>query len=434
MRMKVMKEDAGPCRKNLLVSVPAEEVSPEYAMVVEGFAKASRIAGFRPGKAPTAVVERHYERAIVQETKERLVPRLYRAALKQEAINAVAIVGVGDVVLNKDTGLSFKMIVDVPPEFKLPKYHKISVKGESAGITDEQADQAFERFLQAYSRYEDVAARPVRETDLVQVDYRGECGGQPVAALAPDAAGLGEGADFWIMVGGQELVPGLSKGLLGAAVGERRAVPVAFPADFGVPALAGRDAVYTVQVKGIRERVPPALDAEFLKRFEADSEAALRAKIRTRLAAEAELAARNRMKGQIVRFLIEETKLDIPQSVVEEETGLTIRGMVQRIAAEGGTREQIIEKRDAIYNTALASAQERVKMAYILSRIADEEKLAVEDGEVDARIQRMAADFGMPPEKMRAELEKRNGIEGLRSEIRAEKTLDFLLEHARIKS
>jgi len=112
---------------------------------------------------------------------------------------------------------------------------------------------------------------------------------------------------------------------------------------------------------------------------------------------------------------------------------MAIRNMVRRIAMDGGTRDQIREMRESIVNTATRSALERVKISYILSRIAGEEKIEVSDAEAEGRIEGMAREYQMPPEKMRAELEKRNAVESLKSDLRAEKTLDLLLGAAKLK-
>jgi trigger factor len=432
--MKVTVENKGPCRRVLHVAVPGEAVRPEYEAVVGSFIKASRLDGFRPGRAPARVIERAYGKAIVQETKERLVRRLYREALREQGILPVAIVGVGDVLLDPATGLSFDLTIDVPPDFTLPRYRNIPLTAPSAEVTDAQAADVFERLLKAHSRYVEVPPRPAQAGDLVCIDYRGECDGQPLAALAADAAPLGEGKDFMVLVAEPEFLPGLARALAGMQVGETRRLTVVFPADYQVPAVAGRTVEYAIAVKGIRERVAPVLDAEFLKRFAVDSETALKQKLRAQLEAEAQRVRQERLKGQIARFLLTETRFEVPQSVVEEETGLAIQGMVRRIALEGGTREQILEQREAIYDTAAQSSVERVKLAYVLTRIAEEEQIGVADEEVEERIRLMAQELRMPPERLRAEIEKRNGIEKLRSDIRADKTLDRLLENAVVKT
>jgi len=430
--MNVTLEDGGPCRKVLHISAPAESVRPEYQKVVAEIGTVAKVDGFRVGKAPLAFVERRYAKTIAEETRERLVPRLYREALKQENLTPVSIVSVGEVKLGREQGISFRVVVDIPPEFSLPRYQKIPLQANPAEVSDQAVDEAYGRILDRFARFEETAAHPVREGDLALIDYRGECDGKPVSDLGADAAAVGEGKDFWVMAGLPEFLPGFAKGLIGAAAGETRTLPVAFPADFRVPSLAGKSASYAVQVKAIREKVRPPADPEFLKRFDVESEDALRAKVRRQLAEAAERSEKERQKSDIIKYLLDNTQFDLPQTVVDEETDLAIRGMVRRIVMDGGTREQVREMRESIVNAATRSAAERVKVSYILSRIASEEKIDVADGEADRRIDAMAKEYGMPPEKMRAELEKRNGMESLKSDIRAEKTLDVLLGSAKV--
>ena len=429
--MKVRIEDGGPCRKLMHVDVPPQDVAPEYGNVLKEYAKFGRVAGFRPGKAPAPVVERHYAKAIMEETRDRLVPRFYREALKENRVDAVAIVDVQDVKLDKAKGLTFRVTVDVAPEFKLPKYKKFAVKENPVEVADKDVDAAFGRLLDGYARFEDVSNRAVGDGDLVQIDYKGRCDGKTVTEMTPDNAGLGEGADFWTLCGDREFLPGLNKGLIGAAINDRREIKVVFPADYHVKAVAGREAAYEVLIKAIRQKILPEINAEFLKPFEVDSREALRERIRKDMIEHAEKAEKDRRKDEIATFLLKETEFDVPTSIVEQETNLAVRSMVQRIARQGATREQIVERRDDIVNAASKTSKERVKLSYILNRIAAEEKVEVSDGEVESRVESLAKYYEMPKDKFKAELDKRNGVEGLRSDIRSEKTMDFLLEQVK---
>lgn len=430
--MKVTIEDAGPCRKILHVQAPADEVASGYAEVVEAYTETARVPGFRPGKAPRQVVERRFAGHIKEDARDRLVPRMYRKALEQEDIHPVAIVGV-DVVFDKREGLGFDVTVDVAPEFKLPKYRKIVVRQQPVEVGDQRVAGAFEAFLKQFSRYEEVADRSARDGDLLRIDFTARSGETALKELAPREAGLAEGQDFMVMLEEPDFVPGLSKGLIGCARGESRDVTVEFPDDYRVAELAGREAVYTVTVKDIRERVRPEMTEEFLKPFGVDSEAALRGKIRERLVDEETHREQERQREQIARFLLEKTKLDLPRSIVEEETKLTIQGIVQDITRRGATREQIARQQESIVSTATETSTERVKLSYILSRIADAEGIEAAPSEVDARIASMAATTRMTADALRAEMEKRNHLEGLASEIRAGKAMAFLLEHAKLK-
>ena len=431
--MNVRVENAGPCRKVMYVQVPGEALASDYDEILTAVTKVARVKGFRAGKAPAAVVERNFKKHIDEEAKDRLVPRSYRAALEQEKIHPVAVVSVGDVSFEKAAGLTFDVTLDVAPEFKLPRYKRISLKRQAVEIADKDVDDAIQRVREQASRFEDVEGRAVAEGDLAQVDYRGESDGEPVASFAPDSSGIGEGEDFWVMVGEPEFLPGFNTGLIGAMPGESRSVTVQFPADYNVDAVAGKSADYTVEVKKIRERVPAAIDEAFLKQFEVEDENALRRKIREQLQETGENTEKARLKEEIVQFLLAKTKLDLPQSVVQQETQLTVRNMLQRLSMQGATREQIEAQRDDIMNSASETSTDRVRISYILSRIGDAEDVNVEDNELEEHIASLAVRYRMTAEKMRGELEKNDRIESLRSDVRAEKTLDLLLEKAKIK-
>lgn len=431
--MKVKLEDVGACRKVMHVEVPNDMVASEYDSIVNAYAKAARIPGFRPGKAPTNVVENRYAKRITEEAKDRLVPRFCREALSQEGIVPLAIVDVRDVVLEREAGLMFKVTIDIAPKFKLPKYMKIVLKENKVEIEDKDVEDAIGRLVESFARFEDVTGRSVRQGDLVKIDYSGVCENRPVDDFASDCRGLGNGKDFWVLVGEPDFLPNFSAGLAGAAIDENREINVHFPDGYHVPAVAGKDAVYTVLVKGIREKILPEIDGEFLKKLDVESKQALHEKVCKELVEAAQKKEEDRLKNEIARFLLEKTEFDLPQSLVEQETGVMVRNIVQRIAMQGATKEQIKERRDEILNAATQSSTERVKLTYILNRIAEEEKIEVQDSEVDSRIESMAKRYGTSSERFRAELEKTGGVEKLKRDIGAEKTLSFLLTHAKIK-
>ncbi|MFC1462682.1 trigger factor [Verrucomicrobiota bacterium] len=426
-------QDAGPCRKVLLVDAPAEAVAEVYEKVVEAYAKAAKIPGFRKGKAPSNVVEKRYRDGIIEDAKERLVPLLYHEALEKEGIKPVAVVDVKDVKLAREDGMSFQVTFDVAPEFKVPKYKRIVLKREKVEVDDKEADDAFTRLVDNFATFGAVEGEPAAEGDLVKIDYKGVSEGRSVGEFASDCAGLGEGKDFLAMVGEPEFLPGVAAHLKGMSPGDEKEIEVNFPGDFRVPAVAGKSAVYTVKVNEVRRKALPEIDDEFLKRFEVKSEEELRAKIRSDMGEAAEDREKDRLKGEISSFLLGKVNFDLPESIVEHEKNMAVRSIVSRSAMGGASREQIEAQKDDIVDAATRSSTERVKLSYILGRIADAEDIQVEDSEVDNRIEALAPRYQTTPERLRSELKERDGLEGLRSDVRAEKTLGFLLDNAKIK-
>lgn len=430
--MKITVEQAGPCRRLLKIEVPSETVAAEYRGVVAEFSKHARIPGFRPGKAPVDIVEKRYAKEALEETRERLVPRAYREALAAEKLKPVSVVDVSDIHIERQLPLSFRVTVDVEPEFVLPDYKGIPVASRKVEVGAADVDKTIDGLRERAAQLQIVTGRPARKGDVVEVDYSGLCDGRPIAEIAKDQAGLSEGKDFWVLLmEGPEYLPGLAAQLEGIEIGQTREVKVEFPKDYRVSEVAGRSAVYTVTAKGIRERLLPAIDAAFLKTLGVESEEALRKRVEENLVEAKQAEERNRQRDDVIRWLAAHTEIkELPQSLVEQEARHIISDVVQANVRRGATREEIESHREDIFARASESSADRVRMDYILERIAEIEKITVTEVEVDLRIRALAMRNGMPPQRLRSELEERGRLEGVRQSIRMEKAVDAVLAAA----
>lgn len=428
-------EDGGACRKILHVEAGWDEFSSEYEELLGAYRKAARVPGFRQGKAPEHIVEKHYVKNLHEDAKERLLPRFYQEAIKKEGFEPLAVVDVDNVEMKKDESLKFKVTFDIAPTFKLPKYKKIVLKRESTDVSDKQVEEAIESLRERSARFEDVSERSLQDGDLAKIDYSGECEGVAVKDMGSGCAGLGEAKDFWTLVGQPEFLPGIAAGLVGMAIGDEKTIEIEFPDSFHVEALKGKKAVYTVSVSGIREKTLPEIDEEFLKPFEVASAEELRKKVADDLQSSAERAERDRLRGEIHKFLVEKTNLETPQSVVDSETRRIFHTMARNMLNQGVTHEQMVQQQDRLVADAQRLALDRVKLRFILDQVAENEDIVVAEDDVTLKIEETAGQYGMPAERFRGELEKRDeGLEKLKDEIKAEKTIDFLLENAKIKT
>jgi trigger factor len=434
MALKSEVKSGGPCRKVLQVNASWEDVLADYEKVLEAFTAQAEMPGFRRGKAPRVMVERRFQRSIEEEARNHLTAKFYQTAMEQEQIRPLAIVDVRDVAFRKGEPFAMTVTVDVPPDFSLPRYRSIPVKASTVSVTDAELDDACRRFLDRFARFEEVVqARPVAKGDLVLIDYAGSCDGKPLESVSADCRDVASGRDAWVLVDQPEFMPGFTEGITGMNVGETRTLNVAFPAEYHVKSVAGKRTSYTVTVKQMREKRAAEVNEEFLKGIGVDSEAALRDRLREQMLHAARERDLSQRREQIARFLLAETKMDVPPSVVEQEIQMTVRNMVRRLVAQGGTREQIAENRASIMDAATRTSLDRVKLGYILSKIADEEKIEVTADEVDARLAAMAPQFGMDHAQLRAMLEKRNGLDGLKAEMREEKAMAAVLEQAKVQ-
>ena len=428
--MKVDTQAGGPCRVKLIVKAEATETRPDYEEIVNLYVQRGRLPGFRPGKAPRPVVENRFRGDIDADVRSRLIGKFYRDAIQESKVSAVAVVDVTDVIFSPETGISFVALVDVAPDFKLPKYKKIPLKVETPVVTDEQVNAQVDRLRNMMARFEDAPGDAAARGDLVCIDYTGICDGKPLQDVVPEAAGLANGVDFWAQVEAPEFIPGLALALEGVKGGDTREIKVKFEKDFHLEAMRGRKVEYRVQAKNVRHRILP-LDADVCQRAGFASLDDLRTRSRKELQSAAEQREQERQQQEVVDYLLKRTEFDLPESVVSEETNLTMRGMLRDIVGRGATREDIEKNREAILGAATTASRDRVRLRYILSRIAEEEKIQVSDAEVEQRIQEMASQYRMTVEKLRASIEERHGVESLTADIRNEKMLGQLVEDAR---
>ena len=341
----------------------------------------------------------------------------------------MSIVDVSDVQITRQLPLSFKVTVDLAPEFVLPTYKGIRVTSKKVEVKDEDVDQILNNMRDRSAHFEPVTNRAAQKEDGVEIDYAGTCEGRPMAELAPDRPELAQGKDFWVLMSENmpEFLPGIKAQVEGMVIGQTKEVTISFPADYRAKSAAGKTAVYTITVKGVRERKAPELNDDFAKTMGATSVDELRKTIRENLTATGETTEKGRQKDEIVKWLIENTPLtDLPQSLVEEEARHIIQDVVQENVRRGVNKDDIESHREDIFNRAAQSAADRVKVNYILSRIAEDEKVEVTDADVDRRVAEMAERYGTDPERMRAELAKRDTIDGLRRNLRLDKAVEVL--------
>jgi len=429
--MKVDTQKVGPCKVKVIVKAEAEETRKEYEEVMKLFMRQGRVPGFRAGKVPREIIKRDFHKEITEEVQGRLFRTFYRQALDQEGVKMVSLLDAGDMLFSPETGITFTMTVDVQPEFALPKYKKIPVTCEDPTVTEEQVDEHIDRLRKAFAKFEEApAGHAVEAGDLVSIDFTGLIDGQPVHALAAEAKAISEGVDFWIQIEEGRFIPEVINALKGLKAGESTEVKFKFGKEQPIEALRGKKAVYAVTVKAVRMRVLTK-DEDLLAQVKIESMEKLREQTRTNLSESAQQAEKQRREQTIVEFLLKKTEFDLPESQVSEEINSTLDRMMNEAHYRGLTREDLEKNREAIIENASDSAKRQLRLRYILGRIAEQEGITLTDAEVDQKIATLATDFRMKPEQLRAQIEKNERMGLLRSQIRDEKTLRFLLDEAK---
>lgn len=430
--MNVSVENLGPCKKLLRVEVPVEKVNATFDAVTAEFQKAAQLPGFRPGKAPKHLITRSYEPRIVEETRKKLVEESFRAAAQQEKLNIVVTLDVEDQQFGRNQALQFTATVEVAPDFALPNYKGLAAKRELTVATEADVERALGILREQHAQYNDVD-RPVQDGDVAVVNYTGTTDGKPLTDIAPTALGLTKKENFWVLIKANSFLPGFTEPLVGAVKGDKRTVTVTLAEDFVHKELSGKSVVYEVEVLGVKEKLLPVVDDAFAKQFGAADVATLLQGIRTDLQRELDFRQKRSVRDQIIKALSAQVDFELPESLVSNETRNLVYNVVNENQQRGVAKELIEQKRDEIFSNAQVNARERVKTAFILNRIAAEEKLRVEDRDITQRVLQLAQQNNLTPEKMVKAIQERNAVNEIRQDILTGKVLDFLEINAAVE-
>lgn len=431
--MNVTVENLAPCKKLMRVEVDAQEVDTAFDSTVKEYQKHAALPGFRPGKAPRDMVLRKYEKDINDEVKRKLIGDSYRKALDEQKLHVIGYPDIEEIQFGRGQILQFAATVETAPSFELPEYKGIPVKREERSVTDDDVQCAVELLRAQQAKFETVS-RPVQNGDVAVVNYAGTSEGKPLTEIAPTAKGLTEKKNFWVEIKPDSFLPGFSEQLIGANTGEKRTVNVDFPADFVSKELSGKKGVYEVEIVEVKERVLPVADDAFAKSYGAENMEALRAGVRRDLENELKYKLSKDLRGQIIQSLLNRVSFDLPETVLAGETRNVVYDLVRENQKRGIPRDLIEKEKDAIYTAAAKTAQDKVKVAFLVQKIAEQEGIKVTQEEAAQRIHSLAAMYQIPPDKFIKDLQKRNGIGEIYDQIASEKVMEFLENNAKIET
>ena len=430
--MNVTVENLAPCKKLVRFEVDAQAVDEAYASVTKDFVKQAKMSGFRPGKAPEAMVAKQYAKDIDEEVKRKLTGDAYRKGIKEQNLNVVGYPDIEEIQFGRGQTLQFAATVEINPEFELPDYRAIPAKREPAVVTDEDVAKAIDALRGQAADFKKVE-RAVQDGDYVVINYTGTSDGKPLTEIAPTARGLTEQKSFWVEVKQGSFIPGFAVQLIGASAGEKRTVNVDFPAEFVTPELAGKKAAYEVEVVEVKEKALPELTDAFAKTYGAESVEKLREGVRKDLQNEVNSRQKRSIRNQIVKTISEKVSFDMPETTLQVEVRNVVYEMVSENQRRGVPKELIEEKKDELFNAASGIAKERLKISYLFHKISEKEGIRADQNEMNTRITLMAQANQMAPQKFLQELEKRGGVAEVYQQLIHEKVLDFLHENAKIE-
>ena len=411
------------------VELDVTAVDSAFDAIAKDYQKQAALPGFRPGKAPRDMVIKKYDAEIKDEAKRKLIGDAYRKAIDEQKLQVVGYPDIEEVQFGRGQSLQFTATIETAPDFQLPEYKGLPATLETKSVTDADVERALDLLRGQHANYNTVA-RPLASGDIAVVNYTGTCEGKVITELAPTAKGLTEQKNFWVETTEGKFIPGFAEQLIGASASDKRTVNVEFPADFVTKELQGKKGVYEVELVEVKEKSLPALDDELAKKFGAENLDALKVGVRADLENELKYSRSKNLRGQLVRALLGKVNFDLPESAVANETRNVVYDLVRQNTQRGIARELIENQKDEIYAMAAGNAKERVKLAFVVGRIAEQEKIQASQEDVIKRAQQLAMIYQTPFEQFIKDLQKRNGVNELYEQVLHEKVLELLEKNA----
>lgn len=431
--MKIDIQDVTETRKTLAVSFEASEIAAEEAQLLQQFSKMAKIPGFRPGKAPAAMVRKRFAKQISEELRQRVISKAYQDGSKESKLDLINVVDLADVAISVGSPADLKFTVDVRPVFEIADYKGIEVTALSEDVSDAEVDEVIESIRRERAEFSPVE-RPAVKTDYVKFSHSGAIDGQAISELVPEKPVYGKMPQTWEEVGtDQGLIPGLADGLEGLKVGDTKDIEVAFPEGFAIEGLAGKKAVYSVEVLEVRERKLPELDEAFFKAQGVENFEALQERVRNYVKGRKAQERRADMRRQVTERIAGMVSIPLPESLVDHETEMAMQQVVRRNTKRGVAREVLESNKDDIYAQSRAAATEAVKLQLILTQIAEKESIKVEDRDFSQYIMNRSYQSGEKPEAIANELRKdREQVRRIQGSLLYDKTLEFLVDQAKV--
>jgi trigger factor len=416
----------GPNSTVLLeVELPPERLSRAIDAAVRALSRRTRVPGFRPGKAPRSVLERHLgDGVVLDEAVEHLVSDAYREAILEQDILPLTNPEVEIVTAVEGEPLVFKATVQVRPEVVLGDYKHFNFSPEIETIDDARVSQVVDELRDQNATLGAVEDRGAQDGDYAVISFSGSRDGVPFEG--------GSSERMPLILGQERLIPGFEANLVGLKVSEGTEFDITFPDDYPETELAGATAHFEVQLRELREKVLPELDADFLATLGdfADLDA-LRADIKARLERNALDRARHGFADRIIEYAVANATLDLPEVLIDQEVEVMHDEFRGTLARQGIAEEaylKAVDKTDAdLHAEFRPGAEKRVRTLLVLSKVADAEGVTVPDLEVEAEVARGRERY--PDDaRLQAYFDSDRGRAYIRSTLRRSRVVEGLVD------
>ncbi len=428
MTAAVQIEEISPVQKKLSFDVPWEDVRKELDEAYRQVGKKAHVRGFRQGKVPRQVLEVYYRDQAEGEAVSSLVNRHYWDALQAHDIQAVTQPVIDQKGIETDRSFSFTVTVEVEPSIEPTGYVGMELVRQEVSVGEEDIVRRIDQIREMFATLAEVSDdRPIRKGDFVTFDFEGSVDGVVRDEMKADG--------YFLEIGSGRFIPGFEEQLEGMAKDGEKEFPITFPADYGAPEIAGKEALFKVKIRDFREKKLPEVNEEFVKNFEKyESMEEFRAEIRKALEEEARTRSRTALRDQILDKLVTGHDFEIPPSFADRQTMLMMGDLQRSLMTQGMPKDQASRQAISQIERVRDEAKKVVKSILLLKRIAQIENIEVGEDEVEEKVRDIAAKRGMPVDALKKQLEEEERIDDIRLELRNEKVFEFIIDRGQITS
>jgi len=410
------------------IEIPAKDAVDGYNKAVKKISEYVNIPGFRKGKAPRNLVEKHVgvER-IKEEALDVLLPNIFRTAIIENKLDVISQPYIESFDFEVGQDLKVVAKVELRPEVKLGEYKNLNLEVEEYTTPDDAFDKALESLMQRNAAFNLVVDRKTKNTDVVTIDFDGSVNGEKIQGGAAE--------NYPLDLAHSNFIPGFAEQLIGKKLGEEFDITVDFPKDYHEAKLAGQPAIFKIKLKEIKEKVLPELNDEFAQKvgpFKTVDD--LKADIQSFLDATKAKEDKKSSDNAIFDKVLSSVKIDIQDSMIEKEAQSLLEEYKQRLTMQGYNPEEAIKAQDNLMNELKQEALLRIKNSLVIDKIAQEENIKIDHMDLEKKLEEVEKTYHMERTEVLKQLKQNPAMfTSLSQQALNEKVIEFLNENNKVE-
>lgn len=428
--MKVTLEKEQENVVKLDITIPAKDAVDAYNKAVQRISQYVNIDGFRKGKAPRAVVERHVgTERIKQEAIENLMPKAINQAVVDNNLDIIAQPYITNYNFNMGEDLTVTAKAELRPEVTLGEYKGLNLEVKDTPVDETAMQKSIDNLLSQHSTQEIVTDRPTKDTDIAVIDFDGYANGEKIQG--------GEAKNYPLDLANSNFIPGFAEQLVGKNLNDEFEIKVTFPEQYHDEKLKGQPATFKIKINEIKEKKLPELNDEFAQKvgpFKTVDD--LKADIQKYLCSQRERANRQNSENEVFKAVIDAAKVEIPQSMIDREVASLKEEYKQRLAAQGISWDNLVKAQgeDELVKNLKDDALIRIKNSLVIDKIAKTENIKLDQKDLEKKFAELSAAYGMKPQDLIKQLgQNPEVLASISQQAMNDKVRDFLMENNKVE-